>query len=442
MCSRWQKEYAGKLVAAEEAVRVVKSGDRVAFTHGKEPLALGLALAARRHELKNVRIYLSNPYNDPGWYDPGWEDSFKMEISYVLPVVRNIYEAHRCDFVIGNLTGITAEHPAMNAVDVLFTVVSPPDENGFCSFGTSVWGKKEAIRKSRKVLAEVDENFIRTFGDNAVHVSEIDYFVESLYEADSEEEADLQGQAIGEPGEIKKQIARYVGTLVEDGDTLQIGIGSTSEWLAPLGAFNGKANLGWHSEVTPRGIIRLVREGIINGKYKSINRDKAVAIAIGDSSREDLRFVHNNPMFELYDADYVLDPRIIAGNNKVLAINSALSIDLTGQIAAESLGSRMVGGSGGQLAFAIGAQLSRGGRFVCTLPATASGGNVSRIVPFLMEGTIVTVPRTLADIIVTEYGIARLRGKTQRERAMELISIAHPSFRSELKKKARELYWS
>ncbi len=441
MIEDWREEYRRKFVSAEEALQVVKSGNRVAFTHGSEPLALGLALAARRNELKNVNIYVSNPYTDFGWYTPDGEDSFSVDISYVLPMVRDLLATHHCDFIIGGLTGITSQHSVVSDVDVLLTMISPPDEQGFCSFGTSVWGKKKAIQNAKKVLAEVNKDFIRTYGDNSVHVSQIDYFVEHPYTEEFSGESELSGREVGQPGDVEKRIAEYAGTIVEDGDTLQVGIGRTSEWVVPLGALDNKVELGWHSEVTPRGVIKLVRAGVITGKHKKCHQGKVVAMAIGGGTKEDLEFVNNNPMFELYDAEHVLDPRVIASNDKVLAINSALSIDLTGQIAAESIGPRMVGGPGGQLAFATGAQLSEGGRFVSVLPSTARGGTVSRIVPLLKEGTVVTIPRTLADIVITEYGIARLRGKSQRERALELIAIAHPDFRAELRGEAERLFW-
>lgn len=441
MIEDWREEYRRKFVSAEEALQVVKSGNRVAFTHGSEPLALGLALAARRNELKNVNIYVSNPYTDFGWYTPDGEDSFSVDISYVLPMVRDLLATHHCDFIIGGLTGITSQHSVVSDVDVLLTMISPPDEQGFCSFGTSVWGKKKAIQNAKKVLAEVNKDFIRTYGDNSVHVSQIDYFVEHPYTEEFSGESELSGREVGQPGDVEKRIAEYAGTIVEDGDTLQVGIGRTSEWVVPLGALDNKVELGWHSEVTPRGVIKLVRAGVITGKYKKCHQGKVVAMAIGGGTKEDLEFVNNNPMFELYDAEHVLDPRVIASNDKVLAINSALSIDLTGQIAAESIGPRMVGGPGGQLAFATGAQLSKGGRFVSVLPSTARGGTISRIVPLLKEGTVVTIPRTLADIVITEYGIARLRGKSQRERALELIAIAHPDFRAELRGEAERLFW-
>lgn len=441
MAGDWQEEYKRKFMSAEEAVKIIKSGDRVGFTYGREPLALGLALLARKDELQKVNIFARTPSRDFGWYDAGWEDSFEITISYVLPIVREAMAQRRVDFIPGTLLGITADCPVVSTVDVLLIELSTPDQHGFCSFGASVWGKKKVVQCARTVIAEVNENLVRTYGDNFIHVSEIDYFTEHVSAGASPGGSDLLGRKTQEPGQVEKTIAEYVGSLVNDGDCLQIGVGSTSEWVARLGVLDNKIDLGWHSETTPKGAIELTREGVITGKRKNINQSKFVAIAVGGGDKEDMDFVNGNPVFELYDADYVLDPRVISANDNVLSINSAVAIDLTGQVAAESIGPMMVSGPGGQLAFAVGAQLSAGGRFISTLPSTAKGGTISRIVPRLPQGTVVTVPRTLADVAVTEYGIARLRGKSQRERALELINVAHPDFRTELRKEAEELFW-
>jgi len=441
MSESWEEEFKRKMVSPEEAVKVVKSGDRVSFTYGREPRALGLALAARLGELKDVKIFIRTPGMDFGWYDAGWEESFQIEISYVLPITREMMSERRCDFVIGGLLGMTPRHPAIGEADVLLTEVSEPDEHGFCSFGASTWGKRKAVECAKVVIAEVNKNLIRTFGENYVHVSEIDYFVEHISGGKTPGATDLLGRKTWEPGDVERRVAEFVSTLIADGDTLQMGVGSTSEWIAILGAFNHRADLGWHSETTPRGIIKLVREGVITGGRKNIHRGKAVAVAVGGGDKEDMDFVNNHPMFELYDADYVLNPSVIGANDQVTCINSAISVDLTGQIAAESVGPTLVSGPGGQLAFAIGSQLSKGGRFITTLPSTAKGGAISRIVPQFDQGTIVTIPRTLADIVVTEFGIARLYGKTQRERASELTAIAHPDFRGELYQEAKKLFW-
>jgi 4-hydroxybutyrate CoA-transferase len=436
----WEEEYKRKLTTPEDAISVIKSGDRVVFVQGNEPQALGLALAARLGELENVTLSVRTPGRDFGWYDPGWEISFKIEIGFPLPIVRDIISQRRCDLAIGSL-GFIFHEEERGPADVVMIEVSPPDAHGYCSFGASVWTKKTECKNAKCVLAEVNKNLIRTYGENYIHVSEIDRFVEHTPSGRQPGSTDLLGRKQVEPGEAEKAIAGYVGTLVRDGDTLQVGVGATSEWCCVLGTFDNKVDLGWHSETTPRGIIKLIREGVITGKHKTINTGKAVATACGGGTREDMDFVNMNPLFELRSAEYCLDARVIAQHDNMVAINSAVAVDFAGQIAAESVGPRVISGAGGQTAFAIGSFLSKGGRSISVMTSTTGGGRVSRITPLLVEGTIVTVPRTISDYVVTEYGIAHLKGKTQRQRALELIAIAHPDFRAGLKKEAEKLYW-
>lgn len=437
----WREEYEKKLVTPEEAISVVKSGDYVVFTQGMEPFDLGLALTSRLPDLKDVTISVRTPGRDFGWYDPGWEKIVNIEVGFGLPIVRQIIAERRCDIPIGSLGFIFHGAEEQRRADVVLVEVSPPDHNGFCSFGASVWTKKSEIRAAKTALAEVNDKLIRTYGENYIHVSEIDYFVKHTPSGRRPGSTDLLGRNQMEPGEIEKAIAANVATLMKDGDTFQIGVGAVSEWCVPLGTFDGRNDLGWHSETTPRGIIKLVREGVFTGKHKTLNRNKAVATACGGGTPEDMEYVNMNPLFELYPAEYILDVRVIAGHDNMVAINSAVCVDLTGQISAESIGERLISGSGGQTAFAIGACYSKGGRFISVLPSTAGGGKHSRIVPRLPEGTVITVPRILADCVVTEYGVARLKGKTQRQRAVALIDIAHPDFRKELEKEARRMYW-
>jgi 4-hydroxybutyrate CoA-transferase len=437
----WKEEYQKKLVTPEEAISVVKPGDLVVFTQGMEPFDLGLALTARLPELKDVTVSVRTPGRDFGWYDPGWEKIANIEVGFGLPIVRQIIAERRCDIPIGSLGFIFHGAEEQRQADVVLVEVSPPDHNGFCSLGASVWTKKSEIRAAKIALAEVNEKLIRTYGENYIHVSEIGYFVKHTPSGRTPGSTDLLGRKQEEPGEVEKAIAANVSKIIKDGDTFQIGVGAVSEWCVRLGTFDGKNDLGWHSETTPRGIIKLIREGVFTGKHKTLHRGKAVATACGGGTPEDMAYVNMNPLFELYPAEYVLDVRVIADHDNMVAINSAICIDLTGQITAESLGERLVSGSGGQTAFAIGACMSKGGRFISVLPSVAGGGKYSRIVPRLQEGTILTVPRILADCVVTEYGVARLKGKTQRQRAMALIDIAHPDFRKELEKEAKRMYW-
>ncbi len=433
----WQEEYERKLVTAEEAVNHIKSGGHVFFTAGRQTQALGLALAARKEELRGVKVLVPTPDRDFGWYDRGWEESFDIIVGFGMPIVWDMMAEQRCDMAVGGLRGLEA---AEIAIDVVLVEVSPPDEHGFCSFGQSVWNKKEQVERAKLVLAEVNSRLIRTYGTNYVHVSEIDYFVEHTPSEKLPGRADLRGKAVSGVREEVKGIAEHLATLIKDGDTLEIGVGTTTEPLPQLGIFDNRQDLGWHSEHTPGKVVELIREGVFTGKHKTINKGKAVATAVG-GSLEDLQYVHMNPKFELHSVNYVNDVRTISAHDNMVAINNALSIDLTGQITAESLGTRMLGGTGGQLAFAIGSAFSKGGRCITILPSTARDGTISRIVPTHEPGTAITVPRTLADFIVTERGIACLRGKTQRQRTEEMIALAHPDFRAELRKEAKKLYW-
>ena len=436
----WRQEYERKMTSPEEAIKLVKSADCVAFAYGLEPNDLGLALLSRAGDLKNIQLYVPAPGRDFPWYEPGWEETFNVSIGYVLPVARKMVEERRGDYMVSGL--LWAEDPLVREpVDVLLIYLSTPNEHGYCSFGASLWDKKRAVRTAKIVLAEVSPDLIRTYGDNYIHVSEIDYFVPHTPSGRAPGATDILGRKTTGPGEREKNIAEYIGTLIQDGDVIEIGVRGVAEWITQLGILENKHDLGVHSENLPRGTASLVMKGIITGKLKTINPEKVVSTACGGGTKEEMDFINMNPIFELYGSDYVLDPKVIAAHDNMVAINAALAVDLTGQIAAESVGPMMVSGTGGQLAFAIGAALSKGGRNVTVLPSTARGGKVSRIVPQLEPGTTVTTPRTLADIVVSEYGIARLKGKTQRQRAEELINIAHPDFRAELRSQAQRLFW-
>lgn len=436
----WRDEYKRKLISAEQAASMVKSGDRLVFAAGREAFSIGLAVAARKDELKNVHVYVPSPGYDFGWYDPGWQDSFDVAIGMPTITSQDSLDARLVDVLIGTLIPFE-EGPTAPKPDVLLTEVSPPDDHGFCSFGASLWNKHKQIHESKLTIAEVNNNLIRTYGDNYVHVSEIDYFVEHITTGGAPGMGTLGGRTPREPDVYIKKVAQNVASLIRDGDTIQIGIGRTTEPLVKLGIFSGRSDLGWHSEATPPGVISLVRQGVINGSRKTLNPGKCVVTSIGGSSREEMEWVNMNPLFMLVDVSYLEDIRIIAAHDNYVAINNALVLDLSGQICAESLGTRVMSQAGGQVPFAFGATLSKGGRSITCLPSTAQNGKVSRIVPTLPPGTVVTLQRNLADFVVSEYGIARLKGKTLRQRSQELINIAHPDFREELKREAAKLYW-
>jgi 4-hydroxybutyrate CoA-transferase len=327
-------------------------------------------------------------------------------------------------------------------LDVLLTEISPPDDAGFCSFGQSLWNKKTQVKEAKKVIAEVNPRLIRTYGDNYIHVSEIDYFVEHISSGERPGGGSLLGKkAKKEPDRVQREIAGHVGSIIRDGDCLQIGVGRATEPLIQLGILDGKSDIGYHSEATVPGIIRLVREGVITGKYKNVRPGKVVVTSVGGDSREEVQWVDMNPLFELVDVDWLEDIRVIASIDNMVTINQALAIDLLGQPTAESLGTRLLSGAGGQVPFQLGALLSKGGRAITVLPSTAENGTISRIMPALPEGTTVTLHKNCTDMIVTEYGVARLRGRSMRQKAEELINVAHPDFRAELKKAAQRLFW-
>ena len=436
----WQEEYKKKLVSADEAASHVKSGDRVVFTPGREALAIGLALASRKEELKGVRIFTASPTFDFGWYDEGWQENFDITIMMPTGVCQEAVDAKRIALNPGTLIPFE-EGPDAPPPDLLLTEVSEPDERGFCSFGASVWNKRRVIKEAKLKIAEVNPNLIRTYGDNYVHVSEIDYFVEHLSMGGAPGTGTLAGRAIKETEPYLYKVAQNVSELIKDGDTMQIGVGRTTEPLVRLGIFKGRRDLGWHSEATPGGVISLVREGVINGSRKTLHPGKCVVTTLGGGTKEEMDWASMNPLFMLVDVGYLEDLRVIAAHDNMVAINNSLIIDLSGQIGSESIGHRFMGVAGGQIPFVYGATLSKGGRSITCMPSTAQNNKVTRIVPTLPPGTVVTIQRNLADHVVTEYGIARLKGKTLRQRAQELINIAHPDFRAELKKEAEKLYW-
>jgi len=494
----WQDEYKRKLVSAEEAVKVVQSGDRVVVPASNQPRLLGQALAARKDELANITIHSDGVVQRESlgmFYEQVMDETFYNTISiFAGDFARTALagtDSKRTQFFPGLYSLMIKpfdERPqeCPYKIDVVMVVVSAPDKDGFCSFGVDLYNKRAYCKRARNVIAEVDETQIRTGGTNFIHVSEIDYFVEytpapltdklreellskaapevrqlvetiiprlpksrQLSAVQTLAMSDLATVksfmtllALGEPPPGIRAIAGYVSHLVKDGDTIEIGVGMPSAWMMTLGAFDDKHNLGIHSETGSPGYGTLTEKGIITGKYKTFHPGKVTSAGFTGCSGEDLDIINNNPVFELYDADYILDIRNISRIDNFVAINNAVSVDLTGQINAETgFGGRMINGHGGQPEFHIGATLSKGGRALTLLPSTALNRTVSRIVPELDQGAVVTVPRYFADYVVTEYGVAKLMGKDCRQRAEELVAVAHPDFRPELKQAAKKLFY-
>jgi 4-hydroxybutyrate CoA-transferase len=442
----WREEYQRKTVSPDEAVKRVKSGDcvEVASAPGLES-----ALGGRAGELRNVVIRGSSYRKELPWFQPGREGSFIVQ-SGALPMQRRDTppDAKLIDYVPPYLsflrTRLEEERGLeQGRIDVFMVTVSAPDRNGCCSFGSTLLAKKTQARRAKIVLAEVSDlpGFrLRTGGDNYIHVSEIDCFVPH---------APASGPRVGrfrarELTDVDRRIAQHVAGLVRDGDTIELGVGSVAEALPAAGAFDGKRDLGLHMGTLWKGLIPLVRDGVFTGARKTLHQGKVVASAIqlADEAGDNLEmteFVDHNPAFELYAIDYVQDFKTIAAHDNFVAINSALAVDLSGQVTTESIGSRTVGAPGGFPAFAMGALMSKGGRSIIVMSSTAAEGKVSRITPSFPANTMVTLPRYFADYVVTEYGVASLMGKTQRERVQQLIGIAHPDFRSGLEREAQML---
>ncbi len=447
MKSDWQEDLKRKTISAEEAAQKVKSGDRIAFTVGREAYTVGLAIAARLGELKDVQVYVPTPGYDFGWYDPGWDESFKITCSFPLGINEQMVSEKRCDIAFGALFPFDMQY-FKEGLDILLTELSGPDEKGFCSFGASLWNKRRQVRDVRGrgglVIAELNDRLIRTYGDNYIHISEVDFFVEHQSSGSSMGSGSLLGKkSRKEVDSAQKEIARHVGSIIKDGDCLQIGVGRATEPLVQLGILDGRNDIGYQSEATVPGIIRLVREGVINGKCKTVRPNKVVVTSVGGDTREEMQWVHMNPLFELVDVDYLEDIRTIAAMDNMVTINQALAIDLLGQTTAESLGPKLFSGAGGQVPFQLGAILSKGGRAITVLPSTADTpqGRVSRIMPSLPEGTTFTIHKNCTDRIVTEFGVAELRGRSIREKAEALINVAHPDFRDDLRATANKMFW-
>lgn len=432
---------AAKLIGLDRALSIIKTGRRIGLPISRIPATLCWALGQCMGELAGAQVQVvrvpATTYKHFGWFQPGAEG---VNVVVDRPphdapelMGERGWDRNFC-FCLG-LREIVAQTGFLGH-DVFLVELGPPDEKGWCTIGPNRWYTKEQIEGAGTVIAELNPALETFCGDSRVQLSHVDYFVEPgpFQTAPAMRELFLRN---GPPSHAPA-IAHYVNSLLKDGDTVQIGSGSTTEWLVKLGALDGKTDLGFHSEITPLGVIDLVVKGIITGKHKSLDVGKAVAASL-DSTAEERALAQDNPRFELRSMLYTDDIRVVIQQKNMVAINSAVLVDLTGQISAESSGLQLLGTPGGQPAFAIGAVLAEGGRSIHVLPSTAQQGKVSRITALLPEGTAVTVPHTFADIVVTEYGVAHLRGKTEWERARELIAVAHPDFRPQLRKEAQRV---
>jgi 4-hydroxybutyrate CoA-transferase len=438
----WQDQYREKLITAQQAAAMIKSGQRVLIGLGTaEPQYIANALCERWRELREVEIFTSNTMQPYPWFDKERGSAFKIQAGYLSGYSRPLYQEKRIEYSINTVYSPAkwleaSRSAAMMNADVCLIMVSPPNAQGFCSFGEQLWYSRAWVERSKMVIAEVNPLLIRTGGDNYVHVSQLDYLVE---EPEPIRPFSLTLVVSPDEQEAAEKIGALVASLVRDGATIQIGLGSVS--MAAGLYLREKNDLGIHSEIITSSMIDLYKRGVITGKRKTLHPGKMVATGMF-LEPEDYAFMDGNPIVELRDAFYTNNPVVIAQNHNQVAINNALAVDFTGQVTAEAFGPQMYTGVAGQLDFVLGAYLSPGGRSITVLPSTARGGTVSRIVPMFPEGQIVSLPRTYIDYVVTEYGIAALAGATEQKRAEMLIEIAHPRFRDELRAAARKRFGS
>ena len=425
----WAETYRRRITSAEEAVRSVKSGDHVWVHAGcNNPEELIRALVGRHQELRDVEISHLMTFGCADHVDPRYQGSFRHRGLFIGSNVREAVNAGRADFVPVFLSEIPRLiQSRLLPVDVALIQIAPPDEHGFCSYGVGVECTKAAAEQAGTVVALVNRRMPRSLGDSFIHVSRLTHVVEI-------DRPVRELPQVQEVGEVARAIGRNVAALIEDGSTLQMGIGEIPD--AVLLFLKEKRHLGIHTEMFSDGVVELFESGVVTNEAKTLHRGKIVAsFVLG--SKKTFDFLDNNPFVEFHPTDYVNDPFVIARHDKMVAINSALAVDLTGQVCADSLGRSVYSGFGGQVDFVRGAARSKGGKPIIALPSTARDGKVSRIVDTLAEGSGVVTTRADVHYVVTEYGVARLFGKSLRERAQELIAIAHPDFRAELKTAAR-----
>jgi acetyl-CoA hydrolase len=420
------------MIAADEALGLVQSGQRVYIGGGcGVPTPLLHALVARAPALQNVEIiHILTAGEDPTTAQEH-DGAFRHNALFVGPNVRRAVNEGRADFTPIFLSEIPRLfRSGQLPIDVAIIQVAPPDQHGFCSLGVEVGCSLPAAQLARTVIAEVNVRMPRTLGDSFIHVSRISACVET--------DRPLQELPQGDTNPIAERIGQHIADLIPDGATLQLGLGAVPDSV--LRYLGHKRHLGIHSELFSDGIIDLVEAGVIDGEAKTAHRGKLVAgFLLG--SRRLFDWVHNNAMVELHPTDYINDPFVIAQHKRMVAINSAVQVDLTGQVCADSIGTRIYSGAGGQVDFIRGAARSEDGRPIIALPATAQNGKLSRIVPTLEPGAGVVTSRYDVHYVVTEHGVAHLHGKTLAQRAGALIAIADPDFRPMLADAARQLHY-
>ncbi len=421
-----------KVTTLAEAVSVVKSGDRIFLSgNAATPELLTNALALRKDELSDVEVVHLLLLGDDPLSKPGMETHFRHNSVFVGPADRAAVMQGTGDYIPVHLSRIPGFFSdGYLPLDVAFVHLSPPDEHGFLSLGVECGAAKAAVENAKIVIAQVNDKMPRTLGDVFIHISRIHKIVEC-----SESLKTLPGNH--EFTDVEKKIGTLIAELVEDNATLQLGIGGIPD--AVLAQLSGKRNLGIHTEMVSDGVVKAIERGIVTNQKKTLHPGKVIATFVLGSSAL-YEYVDNNPYFELHPCDYTNNPWVISRNDKMVAINSAIEVDITGQVCSDSIGTAIYSGFGGQVDFIRGAAASRGGKPIIALPSTAKNGTISRIVPTLALGAGVVTSRADVHYVVTEFGVALLHGKNLRQRAEALVAIAHPQFQEELSDAVHEQF--
>jgi 4-hydroxybutyrate CoA-transferase len=425
MKNQWKQYYKDRLLTAEDAVSKIKSDDMVVYGHAfSQPKTLMDALLRRKDELRNVRIAYGFTVNEAPFCDPVYEGSFRVHSLFNSFANRQAQWEGRADLTQVNMSEVDKLFGAKFPIDAVFVQCTPPDSHGNVSLGVSCDYTRTSVDIAPLTIAQVNRNMPWVYGDTVIPAEKIDFFVE----ADEDLPELLQPAVISDED---KAIARNVASLINDGDTIQAGVGSVPDTILSL--LEHHRDIGIHTELASTGVMQMIEKGVVTNAKKTVDPGKVVCTVMG-GTREFYDYVDDNPIFEMRRSSYTNSPLVIARQKNICAINSAIEVDLYGQVCADMMGYRYFSGIGGQLDFLRGAAMAEGGKSFICLPATAKKGTVSRIVPLLTEGAAAADTRFDVMYVVTEYGIADLWGKTIVQRAKELIKIAHPKFRDDLEK--------
>ena len=426
----WRTWYKEHLFTPAQAVQQIKSGQRVVVAHAcGEPSIILDALVANAAQYENVEIIHMVAMGKAAYCQPQYDKNFHHNAFFLGSSTRAAAAEGRVDFTPVYFSEIPSLLREDLRPNVTLLQCSPPDAHGYVSLGVSVDYTKPAAEASDLIIAQVNQNMPRTLGDSFLHVTQIGCLVE----------ADTPVIELAPPkiGDVERAIGENVASLVRDGDTLQLGIGAIPD--AVLLFLKEKNDLGIHTEMFSDGVVELVEAGVITNKAKTLHRGQSVATFLMGTRRL-YDYVSDNPAVAMYPVDYVNDPYVIGQNDNLVSINSCVQVDIMGQVVSTSAGLRQISGVGGQVDFVRGANLSKGGRAIMAMPSTTGKGKISKIVPFLDQGSAVTTTRNEVNYVITEYGIAKLKGKSLRQRAEALIRIAHPDFRDELTAEFRRRY--